>query len=65
MNIQNLNCFLDSQEFYEACQAYRHAGDPLPNAPGLPSATEAFERLKLAILTAAIHGMADKSEAQS
>lgn len=38
--------WLDSEDFYDVCQAYRHAGDPFPKKEGLPSAAEAFQALK-------------------
>ena len=38
--------WLDEQDFYEICQVYRHARDPLPIAPGFLNAAEAFEQLK-------------------
>ena len=37
---------LDSEEFYEVCQRYRHAQDAIPLGPGFPTAAEAFEQLK-------------------
>jgi len=41
--------WLDSQDFYEICQRYRHAQDAVPRGPGQPTAVEAFEDLKSAI----------------
>ena len=38
--------WLDSQDFYELCQQYRHAQDLLPRAPGLLTAAQAYEELK-------------------
>lgn len=37
-----MNDVLDSQDFYEVCQQYRHA----EHAFGSPTAPEAFEELK-------------------
>ncbi|MCR4304945.1 MAG: hypothetical protein NUV63_12115 [Gallionella sp.] len=45
--------WLDSQDFYELCQSYRHAQDVTPKAKGLPTAAGAFETLKDAIYTKA------------
>jgi len=42
--------WLESQEFYELCQDYRHAGDIQPVHQFLPTAAEAFETLKREIL---------------
>ena len=38
--------WLESKEFYEVCQSYRHAQDVIAAAPNLPNASEAFEALK-------------------
>lgn len=38
--------FLEEQDFYEMCQVYRHSRDCVPNAPGHPTASQAFEELK-------------------
>ena len=38
--------WLDSKDFYELCQSYRHAGDVIPRAEGFPTACEAYEALK-------------------
>jgi hypothetical protein len=37
---------LETQEFYEMCQRYRHAQDAVRLHPELPTAAEAFEDLK-------------------
>ena len=42
--------WLDSREFYELCQQYRHAQDAVPRHPGALTAQEAFEILKIEIL---------------
>ena len=36
---------LESQEFYDICQQYRHARDVTPH-PGMPTASQAFKELK-------------------
>ena len=41
--------WLDSEYFYELCQSYRHAQDAVPEVPGMPTASEAFEALKIEI----------------
>ena len=51
--------WLESKDFYELCQNYRHAQDIAPRAPGMDSAVEAFERLKLAIADAFVPTDAD------
>lgn len=44
--------WLESKDFYELCQSYRHAQDIIAAAEGQPTAGEAFERLKLSIADA-------------
>ena len=37
---------VDGQNFYELCQAYRHAVDVMPSQPGMPIAVaEAFQHI--------------------
>jgi hypothetical protein len=45
-----LHDYLDSRDFYELCQQYRHARDIIPLAEEYPTAAEAFEKLKAEIL---------------
>ena len=45
--------WLQSQEFYELCQQYRHARDIAPSSKGLLTAAEAFENLKQEIIAKA------------
>lgn len=49
MTFNTFEEWMDSQEFYELCQTYRHSRDAVPLAPGLLTASEAFEQLKSAI----------------
>lgn len=37
---------LESKDFYELCQQYRHARDPIEDRPGLLNAQAAFEAIK-------------------
>lgn len=53
MNQQAFREWLDSQDFYELCQQYRHAKDGSPPNPGSVSAVDAFDALKMAILAEA------------
>lgn len=55
-----INEWLDSQEFYELCQQYRHAVDG-DFRPGRLSASEAYAALKDAIL---VHHKTDLQSAQ-
>jgi hypothetical protein len=43
--------WLESQDFYELCQQYRHSHE-VSGHPGIPTVVEAFERLKLSIADA-------------
>ncbi len=45
-----LASWLDTQDFYELCQTYRHARDGVPLAPSLLTAAEAYDALKAALL---------------
>jgi len=44
--IERMKAWLESQDFYELCQNYRHARDIKPHREGADTAAGAFERIK-------------------
>ena len=58
LNNTAFDAWLDSQDFYELCQAYRHAEQRGVLLPGMPTAAQAYENLQAGIRAAIREGSA-------